>query len=218
MAKLRGTPEDDEIRGTDDADRIDSLKGDDRVVGEAGDDVIHGGAGSDSLVGGDGGDRLQGGAGNDDLEGDEGNDVLQGGAGDDRLRGHQGDDRLTGGAGRDTFEYFHDWDISSDYGIIDLGDDAILDFTPGTDRLSIYVFGGGESFSGLGMLDSNGDQRVDAQDINVDMAMVDAGGGARASLRLDVSGSLDRLDPVGFPGDAVLTLVGVTSLAPEDFV
>ncbi len=203
----------DLLAGSAFAERLRGLGGDDRLEGLAGDDQLWGGAGND---------RLEGGAGNDDLEGDAGSDVLLGGAGDDRLRGDRDDDRLIGGTGRDMFAYEYDLDFSTDHGFLDQGDDAILDFTPGTDRLSISVFNGGDSFGGLGLLDSNGDQRVDAQDINVDTVMVDAGRGAQASLRLHVSDSLERLDPssagVGaVTGEAVLTLVGVTSLAPEDF-
>jgi Ca2+-binding RTX toxin-like protein len=211
MAIIRGTPRDDVISGTDDADRIDSLAGNDLVSGIDGDDTIHGGAGDD---------RLLGGAGNDDLEGDEGHDVLRGGAGDDRLRGLEDDDRLIGGAGRDTFAYEYDWISAEDDGIIDRGDDAILDFTPGTDRLYVYANGGGDGWSGLELLDSNGDRRVDFRDINVEVVMADARDGLRASLRLDVGASLDRLDPGtgAGEGDALLTLVGVTSLVPEDLV
>jgi hypothetical protein len=99
-----------------------------------------------------------------------------------------------------------------------VGDDVILDFTPGADRLNIHCSDGIHYFEGMDLLDSNGDRRVDARDGNVDTVMVEDGDGARASLRLDISGSLDRLGFLDSAGDAVLTVVGVTRLAPEDFV
>jgi Ca2+-binding RTX toxin-like protein len=79
--------------------------------------AAEGAAGDDWLAGGTGPDTLQGGAGSDDL---------QGGAGDDMLRGGSGDDGLTGGAGRDSFVF-----ARGD------GQDWVVDFTTGVDRLEL---------------------------------------------------------------------------------
>jgi Ca2+-binding RTX toxin-like protein len=124
---------DDELIGSDTADVVEAGEGDDDVDGGAGDDALDGGSGDDDLDGGagaddlDGGkgiDAIDGGAGADELSGGGGDDVLDGGSGDDVLDGGQGDDVLEGGRGADTF-------------LLGPGDDVVLDFRPGVDRLQL---------------------------------------------------------------------------------
>lgn len=93
---------------------------------------------------------IRGSAGNDQLlGGGAGNDQLFGGAGDDRIEGGAGWDRMTGGAGADTFVFLLasdsvDTALRSDGA--KLMPDLILDFTSGTDKISLvsvrYLEGG----------------------------------------------------------------------------
>ena len=71
-----------------------------------------------------------GGAGNDTLIGGTLVDFLVGGIGNDNLDGREGDDSLLGGAGADTFTFS---------GVT--GNDRILDFVSGTDRIDFSAFG-----------------------------------------------------------------------------
>jgi Ca2+-binding RTX toxin-like protein len=70
-----------------------------------------------------------GGGGNDTLVGGTLVDALVGGLGDDRLDGREGNDSLVGGAGADTFIFA---------GVT--GNDRIIDYQPGTDRLDLSAF------------------------------------------------------------------------------
>lgn len=74
------------------------------------------------------------GAGNDRITGGDANDFLVGGAGNDRLIGGLGDDQLLGGGGADTF-VFRDAP----------GNDTIVDFVSGTDKIDLSAFGIDES-------------------------------------------------------------------------
>ncbi|MCA0432164.1 MAG: CAP domain-containing protein [Proteobacteria bacterium] len=69
---------------------------------------------------------LIGNKGNNSLSGLDGNDTLLGNAGNDTLNGGTGNDTLYGGAGADVFRF----------DAIGFGDDKIMDFTDGSDRLS----------------------------------------------------------------------------------
>ena len=90
---------------------------------------------TDRLVNGTAGDdNLRGGAGADTLLGLDGSDDLQGGAGDDVLAGGRGHDGLTLGAGADTVRF-----ARGD------GNDWVVDFTPGVDRLSIDGYAASEA-------------------------------------------------------------------------
>ena len=161
---LVGTGGNDILIGGDGRDALRGAAGDDLLRGGAGDDVLEGGAGVDALVG-DGGldiasyagsaarvvvnlgsgfrsggdaagdsfagiEGLVGSAFNDVLVGTAGDDVLIGGDGLDRLRGEAGDDQLTGGDSADIFVH-----APGD------GQDSILDFTFGLDRLSLSAYG-----------------------------------------------------------------------------
>jgi Ca2+-binding RTX toxin-like protein len=69
------------------------------------------------------------GMGNDRLTGGTVNDFLVGGAGNDRLDGREGDDQHIGGAGADTFLFTGT-----------PGNDRILDFMSGTDKIDLRAF------------------------------------------------------------------------------
>lgn len=114
---LKGNKGDDLLKGGGHADKI---------LGQAGNDRISGGVGADVLIGGSGADTLKGDGGDDRLKGGNGSDSLNGGAKDDVLVGGAGNDVLTGGPGRDVFR-FREGD----------GQDRILDFEVGEDRLDI---------------------------------------------------------------------------------
>jgi Ca2+-binding RTX toxin-like protein len=80
---------------------------------------------------------LAGNAGANLLRGEAGDDRIAGGAGADTLDGGAGRDRLAGGAGDDLF-------------LLDAaggGTDAILDFTPGQDRIGLLAAAFGDGFT-----------------------------------------------------------------------
>lgn len=121
------------VTGIDDGVTRTGTFGNDTLNGTAGEDSLSGGIGNDTLNGLGGHDSLDGGLGEDTLNGGDGNDTLIGGLGDDRLNGGNGndilfgglnDDTLSGGAGADVFHF----------GTL-AGDDTILDFNPGEDRI-----------------------------------------------------------------------------------
>jgi Ca2+-binding RTX toxin-like protein len=82
------------------------------------------GIGADRIIGNDLDNRLVGGAGND---------ILTGGAGNDALVGGAGNDVLTGGAGNDVFGF----EGNVAFTVASQGLDAIQDFTPGNDQISL---------------------------------------------------------------------------------
>ena len=94
-----------------------------------------GGDGNDAITGGEangspsGDDQLYGDAGDDSIGGEDGNDYLDGGTGNDSLGGGTGNDTLVGGDGSDVFNFTY-------RGGTLLGDDHIVDFTPGVDKIS----------------------------------------------------------------------------------
>ena len=73
---------------------------------------------------------VNGGMGDDVITGGSANDFLVGGAGNDRLNGGGGDDSFIGGGGADVF-------IFTDTP----GDDRILDFVSGTDKIDLSAYG-----------------------------------------------------------------------------
>ena len=110
---LRGSDHDDVLAGDVRGNRLD---------GGPGHDTLYGGpeGGDDALIGSTGDDRLYGG---------KGDDTLNGGPGDDELRGGPDDDTLYGGEGADTF-------FLAPGG----GDDTVLDFGVGADRIDLMAF------------------------------------------------------------------------------
>lgn len=67
------------------------------------------------------------------LVGHVGNDVLTGGGGQDRLVGGEGSDILTGGLEADQFVF----DTNARFNRATIGIDTIIDFTPGTDKITL---------------------------------------------------------------------------------
>lgn len=138
---------DDEIYGGSGDDVIRAGAGDDIVDGGTGDDVISGGAGNDVLAGGAGDDRISGGAGDDVISGGSGDDTIRVGAGDDVIDAGAGDDEVWGGAGNDVIGGGAGNDVlrgGSGNNVfrfgVDSGNDRILDFDKGRDRLDLTAF------------------------------------------------------------------------------
>ena len=136
----------DYVNGGDGNDELYGGYGRDTIYGEAGNDYISanedndyasGGDGNDSIYGGEGNDTLYGDAGNDKIYGSDGNDKIYGGDGSDTIHGGEGNDTMYGGNGKDVFSYY-----TGD------GNDVIVDFTVGTDKLDIVGSYGGASVKG----------------------------------------------------------------------
>lgn len=121
--------------------------GADMLIGDTGDDRLSGGAGADQGFGGAGMDRLYGQSGNDSLRGGEDGDALFGGAGNDLVQVDAGDDRLAGGSGADTIVGGAGDDLlfggrGADVFVLNQinGDDDVMDFAQGRDRLDLQDF------------------------------------------------------------------------------
>jgi Ca2+-binding RTX toxin-like protein len=126
---ILGTSNGDSLFGTDNDDTIRSLGGDDTVLGGKGDDRIEGGSGNDKLSGEEDNDTIFGGIGNDRVSGGDGDDRVNGDSGADTLNGGRGNDSLFGGSGQDNFVVnIHE------------GDETILDFTQGSDKVTLAGF------------------------------------------------------------------------------
>ena len=103
-----------------------------RISGNMGDrfnNEINGGRGDDAMYGEQGRDIMNGGAGDDEMYGGEDNDTINGGEGDDWLDGGPGDDTFV-------FEPGH-------------GNDYIMDFDTGTDKIDLTAFDNIANFDGL---------------------------------------------------------------------
>ena len=153
---LFGLGSEDRLEGGGGSDHLDGGDGDDLLFGNDGDDDLFGGYGSNILDGGNGSDtanfsNIVGGVDVDlsgsafhrmnpmDLDrlvsienvvGSQGDDFIVGDQGANRITGGLGDDRLMGLAGGDVFHF----DLS---GGVDLGNDIIVDFQIGLDRISV---------------------------------------------------------------------------------
>lgn len=209
-------------RGTDrlaEIESVDGSRGDDRILGDSQDNVLFGDAGADLLRGRGGDDILQGGAGDDILRGDGGDDLLEGGSGVDAMRG---------GTGRDTIRYSVLIDQSEPGGDVRPGRDTVLDFVRGEDRLggevgfiladlSVGSASGGEMFD---LLDTNGNRRLDKNDLHVVIEKVTIGTAALRSTIIDFGTALNDLaGGLLVPGDTqTLTLFGTLGLTRGDFV
>ena len=147
--------------------------GGDHVLAGEGDDRVEGGGGDDALFGEEGDDSLAGGAGGDWLFGGEGDDALDGGAGDDRLFGGEGENVFTGGAGDDVFVIGPD-----------SGDERIVDFTDGEDRIDLSHMTGVAGF---------GDLRIATYATATTIDLTCTGGG-RIRLEDTQASDLDALD------------------------
>jgi Ca2+-binding RTX toxin-like protein len=219
--------------------------GNDVAFGGALDDNMRGESGNDTLSGGFGDDRLDGGSGDDRLLGDIGSAHLIGGAGNDFLQSGQanaGDSSvLTGGDGSDVFNYGMHGDLEaadSPRNVFIAVNDLISDFSDG-DRLDISwqqsfsVDGSRDSYDfSFADLDSNADGFVTGTDDAVSLQAASFMGQTADSLVIDleiftpstevVHHSGDGSPPVSSTGQTwgsgTITLFGVTSLAPGDFV
>ena len=185
IENLIGSRYDDVLIGNSEYNRLDGGPGNDRLVGGYGADVLVGGPGTDTvdysnvlfsgvtanlsdgtaegawrangdtfdsienLIGSRQADTLIGDAGNNVLEGGAGADTLEGGSGDDLLRGGPGNDTLKGGSGDDTFGFVPGRS----------GNDTILDFGNGDDKIDLTAFEDIDSIDGL-ILDQQGDNLV----------------------------------------------------------
>ena len=174
----------DTLRGSAQGDYIDGLGGNDRLYGNGGDDTLIGGAGRDQLYGGDGNDQLSGGAGNDRLYGQDGDDTLVGGAGKDQLRGGAGADQLTGGAGNDNL-------------VGGSGDDNFVfnlsvngGKVAGEGRDTIKDLSTADTLTFKAVLDLDGDNDVDLDDLTGHVTLRDKGVGKDVTLSFDGGGSI----------------------------
>jgi Ca2+-binding RTX toxin-like protein len=144
--------------GTDDADRQIGTGGDDQLIALDGDDEIWARGGDDVVEASDGNDRAYGEAGADRIFGEEGRDHLFGGLGRDEIEGGEGRDRLyaggngawlSGGADDDTlFGCTAAADVFS-FDLVAFGDDRIVRFQNGSDRIEIADYLGVESFGDI---------------------------------------------------------------------
>lgn len=176
----------------------DALAGDFRanwIDGLAGDDLLYGGpdGGGDFMFGGDGDDKIYGGKGNDLLFGGHGDDLLKGGPDNDFLesalevidrelsnefevhfkieRYDFGNDRLAGGTGDDYFYFYPDG-----------GDDVILDFGNGNDRIVLTALEDIRSVSDL-VIQQQGDN-----------LLIDLSGGGGGTITLQDYNESDIMD------------------------
>jgi Ca2+-binding RTX toxin-like protein len=147
--RLDGAGGHDTLRGGAGYDTLFGQSGDDTLYGGIDDDVLDGGSGNDKLYGGDAADTLIGGTGNDELYGGEWFDILNGGTGNDILDGGTFDDQLTTGTGLDVV-------------VIDdeSGDDTLLDFQNGVDKISFAPHSTVNGFSDLTVVNQGGNALV----------------------------------------------------------
>jgi Ca2+-binding RTX toxin-like protein len=185
MASINGTNGDDiHLFGTNQVDRVSGLGGDDVISGLAGNDLLYGGTENDRLWGG------------------SGDDALYGDSGDDLLAGELGDDLLYGGMGKDIFKFQFDT-LSYASG---LGDDVIVGFEKGQDRINIPNFL--QPTIPFNKLDSNGNGILENSDANVSAGY----GFLGAGIALDVGKAL-QLDQV-----STIYILGTTTLTTADFL
>ena len=168
---LEGGPGGDLLRGGPGSDRLSGGPGDDQLRGGPDSDSLDGGEGDDVLYGREGADTLEGGPGGDLLRGGPGSDLLSGGPGADRLRGGPGNDSLHGGEGDDTF-----------FVTRGSGDDTILDFGNGEDRINLAAFAD---------LRSLGDLDLQQQDSGVVIDLSARGGGTVTLQDVDMVDLMD---------------------------
>lgn len=127
----------DYISGGDGDDVLWAGPDHDISYGNNGHDTMGGGTGRDTIFGNFGHDLIYGGDGNDELDGGGGTDTIYSGYDDDFLSGGDGDDILSAGFGNDTLVGGNGNDVFG-FGL-DQGHDVITDFTPGQDRMDLYL-------------------------------------------------------------------------------
>lgn len=185
-----------------------SVGGSDFLAGNNGPDTLRGGLAKDSLFGGEGNDSLYGGDDSDLLAGDSGNDNLLGNAGADELQGGTGNDILFGGRNEfgtitsgdfdgavDLFRYF----IS----VGDSGNDLVVDFEDGIDRLVVDGLDGRLTFDSLKSF--------------ITIADADVLGVTRPSAIIDIGAAEATIRGSGSPlGTDTITVAGITSIDADD--
>jgi Ca2+-binding RTX toxin-like protein len=138
-----------------DALKLSYLNVDDQISGLDGDDYIQDIGGSNKIIGGNGNDVIRMlGDGDDTIYGGGGNDTIFAGDGDDTIYGGGGNDTISGGKGADSYDFVATRKPptvdTSGHGILASseakfpneimfidGDDRILDFEDGTDKLYV---------------------------------------------------------------------------------
>lgn len=158
-------------------------------------DVTSGGN-ADTLSGTDAGDRIDGAGGSDTLEGMRGGDTLIGGAGDDVIRGGKGFDSLVGGAGNDTL-------------YAGLGQDTLT----GGDGADLFVLRGYDPRFPGALLNPTVTDFVRGTDL------IGLEGIGQPAVEAALADQDTVAGGVAFNTDgATVTVLGVTSLAIDDFV
>jgi Ca2+-binding RTX toxin-like protein len=178
-----------------------SNSGDPAYFEESAADRLWGGAGNDELHGGAGADVLRGDSGDDVLYGDSDNDLLEGGTGDDTLEGGADVDTMTGGSGKDVFKFTAVSDSRAAF------PDRISDFRRGADLIDLSAMDSEIQSERDGAFTFLGDQPFSKP----------SAGQLRFELR---SGLLSLQADMNGDGhaDFVIRLVGVSTLAEEDFI
>lgn len=180
---ISGRGGDDIVETGDGADRAYGQAGNDRIVGEEGNDRLSGGLGRDEIEGGEGRDRIRGGGGRDDIEGNEGADRLCGGGGFDEIEGGEGRDRLHAGAGGAWLSGGADDDVlfgctaAADvfgFDLVPFGDDRIVGFEDGTDRIEIAGYLDVEGFGDIEVKQHGSATLVSFAEGTVELACFDA--------------------------------------------
>ncbi|PZD70685.1 Bifunctional hemolysin/adenylate cyclase [Acaryochloris thomasi RCC1774] len=226
---LNGGAGNDDMIGQEGNDLLNGGSGNDFLQGSEGDDTLIGGAGRDTLFGQAGNNRLIGGNGNDVLSGGDGNDVIVGGAGDDFVGGFGlGDDVLIGGAGNDqisasagnnilignggidTFLF----DSDEDFVANDFGNNNIIDFEVGIDKitLSTFTFSALNSTGGSILIDEFEVVDTDA-DASTSEAFI-AYSKSTGNLFYNENGIAAGLGS----GDQFATLQGAPDISTSDFI
>ena len=185
--RIFGGDGNDLIKGEGGNDEIEGGGGNDRIDGGLGKDHINGGDGDDFLVGGGDVDTVFGGDGNDIIYGDftdwtgdgEADDILIGGGGDDQIFGRGGDDYIAGNEGQDTIQGGTGNDVLWGEGYEDgeappyvreadtfvfteniWGDDQIMDFDDGLDRIDFSQHQGISGMSDFSVAQQGGDALI----------------------------------------------------------
>lgn len=187
----------------------------DHMMADASETVLFGGAGNDTLVGGDAQTLLIGGTGNDSIEGGASHDYIDllgggnnlvngmlrsdtiiGGAGDDVIRGGKGFDSLVGGAGNDTL-------------YAGLGQDTLT----GGDGADLFVLRGYDPRFPGALLNPTVTDFVRGTDL------IGLEGIGQPAVEAALADQDTVAGGVAFNTDgATVTVLGVTSLAIDDFV
>ena len=171
----------DRFAGSSGADLVYSAGGDDLVISGLGNDTVFGGEGADTIQAGEGNDIVAGGAGNDILNSGGGKDLIWDGAGNDVVGSGRGDATVSGGSGADSFLF----------GRGGFGDDVIVDFQFGVDRLVFFA----------GSLSETNNVSVSSF-AQLQQAVADFG------LTVSSVAGTDGILIEGFPGSDSLTLMG----------